>query len=101
MRPILAALLLLALPGTAVAQSTFAPVIDPAEETMVRTVDAEHDRHIALLERMVNQNSGTLNLPGVRIVGEMVRAELEPLGVTVRRVDMADTGRAGPLIATQ
>ena len=100
MRPILAALLLLALPGTAVAQSTFAPVVDPAEETMVRTVDAEHGRHIALLERMVNQNSGTLNLPGVRIVGDMVRAELEPLGFTVRWVDMAETGRAGHLIAT-
>ena len=100
MRPILAALLLLALPGTAVAQSTFAPVVDPAEETMVRTVDAEHDRHIALLERMVNQNSGTLNLPGVRIVGDMVRTELEPLGFTVRWVDMAETGRAGHLIAT-
>lgn len=100
MRPILAALLLLALPGAALAQPTFAPVVDPAEQAMMRTVAAEHDRHIALLERMVNQNSGTLNLPGVRIVGDMVRAELEPLGFTVRWVDMAETGRAGHLIAT-
>ena len=94
MRLILAALLLLALPGAAVAQST------PAEQTMVRTVAAEHDRHIALLETLVNQNSGTLNLPGVRLVGDRVRAELEPLGFTVRWVDMAETGRAGHLIAT-
>lgn len=101
MRPILAALLLMALPGAAFAQSTFAPVVDPAEQAMVQTVTAEHDRHIALLERMVNQNSGTLNLPGVRIVGDMVRAELEPLGFTVRWVDMAETGRAGHLIATR
>ncbi len=100
MRPILAALLLLVLPGAAFAQSTFAPVIDPAEQTMVRTVVAEHDRHIALLETLVNQNSGTLNLPGVRLVGDRVRAELEPLGFTVRWVDMAETGRAGHLIAT-
>ena len=94
MRLILAALLLLALPGAALAQST------PAEQTMVRTVPAEHDRHIALLETLVNQNSGTLNLPGVRLVGDRVRAELEPLGFTVRWVDMAETGRAGHLIAT-
>jgi glutamate carboxypeptidase len=94
MRLILAALLLLALPGAALAQST------PAEQTMVRTVAAEHDRHIALLETLVNQNSGTLNLPGVRLVGDRVRAELEPLGFTVRWVDMAETGRAGHLIAT-
>ncbi|MGV8928795.1 MAG: M20/M25/M40 family metallo-hydrolase, partial [Brevundimonas sp.] len=72
----------------------------PAEQTMVRTVVAEHDRHIGLLERLVNQNSGTLNLPGVRAVGDMVRAELEPLGFAVRWVDMAETGRAGHLIAT-
>jgi glutamate carboxypeptidase len=94
MRLILAALLLLALPGAALAQPT------PAEQTMVRTVAAEHERHIALLETLVNQNSGTLNLPGVRIVGDRVRAELEPLGFTVRWVDMAETGRAGHLIAT-
>lgn len=94
MRLILAALLLLALPGAALAQST------PAEQTMVRTISAEHDRHIGLLERLVNQNSGTLNLEGVRVVGQMVRAELEPLGFEVRWVDMAETGRAGHLIAT-
>ena len=94
MRLIPAALLLLALPGAAMAQST------PAEQTMVRTVAAEHERHIALLETLVNQNSGTLNLPGVRIVGDRVRAELEPLGFTVRWVDMTETGRAGHLIAT-
>ena len=94
MRLFLAVLLLLTLPGAAMAQST------PTEQTMVRTIADEHDRHIALLERMVNQNSGTLNLPGVRLVGDMVRAELEPLGFTVRWVDMAETGRAGHLIAT-
>lgn len=95
MRSILAALFLLAAPGTALAQSS------PAEQTMMRTVVAEHDRHIALLERMVNQNSGTLNLDGVRIVGDMVRAELEPLGFQVRWVDMGETGRAGHLVATR
>ena len=95
MRLIPTVLFLLALPGAAMAQAT------PAERTMMQTVTAEQDRHVALLERMVNQNSGTLNLPGVRAVGEMVRAELEPLGFEVRWVDMAETGRAGHLIATK
>ena len=94
MRPLLAALLLLSLPATANAQ------LSRPERTMLRTVEQEHDRHVALLERLVNQNSGTLNLAGVRTVGEMVRAELEPLGFAVRWVDMAETGRAGHLIAT-
>ena len=73
---------------------------DP-ERTMVSTVVAEHDRHVGLLERMVNVNSGTLNISGVRTVADMVRAELEPLGFGVRWVDMAETGRAGHLIATR
>lgn len=94
MRLFLAVLFSLALAGAAAAQSS------PAEQTMMRTVEAEHDRHIALLERLVNQNSGTLNLEGVRIVGDMVRAELEPLGFAARWVDMSETGRAGHLIAT-
>jgi glutamate carboxypeptidase len=94
MRLFLAVLFSLTLAGGAVAQPS------PAEQTMVRTVEAEHDRHIALLERLVNQNSGTLNLAGVRIVGDMVREELELLGFAVRWVDMAETGRAGHLIAT-
>lgn len=100
MRLILAALLLLLAPVAALAQSSDGNGASPAEQTMMRTVEAEHDRHIALLERMVNQNSGTLNLPGVRVVGDMVRAELEPLGFQVRWVDMAETGRSGHLIAT-
>ncbi|TAJ67649.1 MAG: M20 family peptidase [Brevundimonas sp.] len=94
MRLLMTALLLLALPGAALAQSR------PAEQTMMQTVAQEHDRHIALLERLVNRNSGTLNLEGVRAVGDMVREELEPLGFEVRWVDMSETGRAGHLVAT-
>jgi glutamate carboxypeptidase len=94
MRLILAAALSLALASPAAAQIT------GPERTMMRTVETEHDRHVDLLERLVNQNSGTLNADGVRVVGDMVRAELEPLGFEVRWVDMSETGRAGHLIAT-
>jgi glutamate carboxypeptidase len=72
----------------------------PEERRMAAAVDRETDRNIALLERLVNRNSGTLNLAGVRAVGEMMRAELEPLGFNVRWVDMAETGRAGHIVAT-
>jgi glutamate carboxypeptidase len=71
-----------------------------AEQRMAQTVEREADRSIALLERMVNQNSGTLNLPGVRAVGEMMRPEFEALGFDVRWIDMMETGRAGHLVAT-
>jgi glutamate carboxypeptidase len=71
-----------------------------SETKMSATIAAETDRHVALLERLVNQNSGSLNIPGVTKVGEMVRAELEPLGFAVEWIDMKETGRAGHLVAT-
>ncbi len=86
--------------GLALSQPAFAQLSKP-EAKMTATVDAEYDRSIALLERLVNQNSGSLNLEGVEKVGQMMRAEFEALGFTVRWVPMAATGRSGHLIATR
>lgn len=70
-----------------------------AEQRIAATVEAEQHRSIALLERLVNQNSGSLNLEGVEKVGAMMRAELEALGFAVTWKPMPETGRAGHLIA--
>jgi len=84
-------------------QLAFAPVVaaklSEAESAMAATVAAEQERSVALLEKLVNQNSGSLNLDGVEKVGAMMRSELEPLGFTVTWKPMRDTGRAGHLIA--
>ena len=74
--------------------------LSKAESGMAKTVAAEQDRSLTLLEKLVNQNSGSLNLEGVEKVGAMMRAELEPLGFKVEWKPMTDTGRAGHLIAT-
>src|SRR5215210_3192235 len=73
--------------------------LSPAEQVMIRTIDAEQERTIGMLERWVNQNSGTMNLAGVEAVGYMVRSELEPLGLKVEWVDMKAAGRAGHIVA--
>lgn len=70
------------------------------ETAMVAAVDKESDRTLALLERMVNQNSGTLNFPGVRALGEMLRPEFEGLGFKVEWIDLPETKRAGHFVAT-
>lgn len=75
--------------------------LTPAETKMAATVDAEYERTVGLLERLVNQNSGSMNLEGVEIVGRMMRAELEPLGFKVDWVPMTAAKRAGHLIATK
>ena len=82
-----------------VAAPAIAAPLSPAERGMIATVDAEQGRSLALLERLVNQNSGSMNLTGVEAVGRMIRAELEPLGFAVRWLPMRDTGRAGHLVA--
>jgi glutamate carboxypeptidase len=91
--PVLAATFAFGLATPASAQLT------PPEQAMIRTVDAEQERTVAMLEKWVNQNSGTMNRAGVKAVGDMVRAELEPLGFEVRWIDMAAANRAGPLVA--
>ena len=90
----LLALLLLAVPAVVGAE------LRPTERRMAEVVDQESERTNALLHRMVDQNSGSLNLDGVTAVGEMMRGELEPLGFEVRWVDMRETGRAGHIVAT-
>ncbi len=68
--------------------------LSKAETAMAKTVTAEQERSVALLERLVNQNSGSLNLEGVEKVGAMMRAELEPLGFAVTWKPTPETKRA-------
>jgi glutamate carboxypeptidase len=97
MKPLLLPLLALA---TAFCPAAAAAKLTAAEQKMNVTVDAEQGRTLALLERLVNQNSGSLNLPGVETIGRMMRSELEPLGFEVRWMPMSEVGRAGHIIAT-
>ena len=62
-------------------------------------VQAHSADALALLERAVNINSGTMNLAGVREVGRLFAAELETLGFKTRWVDGSAFKRAGHLVA--
>ncbi|NUO63495.1 MAG: M20/M25/M40 family metallo-hydrolase [Gemmatimonadaceae bacterium] len=83
------------LPAAVPAQSS----LTPTEQTIVRAVDVRNADALALLERVVNINSGTHNFAGVRAVGDVFRARLDALGFTTRWVDGAPFGRAGHLVA--
>ena len=73
--------------------------LSPAEQIMVRTVDAEQARTTAMLQRFVDQNSGTMNLSGVEAVRRMVEPEFQQLGFRTQWIDMKAAGRAGHLVA--
>jgi glutamate carboxypeptidase len=74
--------------------------LSPVEHRILRAAEAEVPATLSLVERTVNVNSGTLNVAGVRKVGEFYRPLLESLGFTVRWVELpASMKRAGHLVA--
>lgn len=81
------------------AQIHRASALSPAEQAVVRAVDAENARTLALLQRVVEINSGTMNFAGVRQVADVLRAEFDSLGFATRWVDGASFHRAGHLVA--
>jgi len=52
-----------------------------------------------MLQRWVDQNSGTMNIAGVQAVRAMVEPEFQQLGFKTEWIDMKDAGRAGHLVA--
>ena len=67
---------------------------------MVRWIDDNGPAQLADLERLVNVNSGTLNVAGVREVGAFFAEALQELGFDVHWVDLpAGMNRAGHLFA--
>src|SRR3989442_12081990 len=72
-----------------------AAALSPAEQTMVRTVDTEQARTTTMLQRWVDQNSGTMNLAGVEAVRRMVEPEFAQLGFKTQWIDMDAAGRSG------
>jgi glutamate carboxypeptidase len=70
-----------------------------AERSLVKRVQAQEQSSIALLEQVVNINSGTLNFAGVRKVADVLQPRFAALGFKVRWEDGSAFGRAGHLIA--
>ncbi len=96
---VLVFVLALPLVQSAEAERRPAGAVSPEERALVTFIDAHNGDALALLERVVNINSGTQNVDGVREVGRVFRAELDALGFTTRWVDGAPFKRAGHLVA--
>src|SRR6185312_11780363 len=75
------------------------PALSATERALVKSVDAHNADALALLIKVVNINSGTMNFAGVRQVGSVFRAQLDSLGFKTRWVDGAAFHRAGHLVA--
>ncbi|HEX9728835.1 MAG TPA: M20/M25/M40 family metallo-hydrolase [Gemmatimonadales bacterium] len=85
--------------GSLAAGSLSAQGLTPVEQRIVDAIDARTGAAVALLERVVNINSGSLNPDGVRRVGDIFRAEFDALGFATKWIPMAEVERAGHLFA--
>jgi glutamate carboxypeptidase len=90
----------LALFACAAGAQTASTAPDATEAAIVQAVDASTAGDIALLEKIVNINSGTMNLAGVVKVKDVLEPQIAALGFTTHWNDMSQVdGRAGDLVA--
>jgi glutamate carboxypeptidase len=74
--------------------------LSSVEEQIREYVEQHNPEAVALLERVANINSGTINPEGVREVGKVFESELDALGFETRWIPMPEeVGRAGHLFA--
>ncbi len=74
--------------------------VDKVEAAIVRHVQRDHGRSLALLKETVDINSGTMNFAGVRRVGAVFEREFKALGFTTQWIDGSRFNRAGHLVAS-
>jgi len=89
-----AVLCLILFPLVAAAQEPPAALSEP-EAAIVARVEENFDASLAMLEEIVNMNSGTMNHEGVREVGHAFVEPFEALGFDVDWIDQDDVNRAG------
>jgi glutamate carboxypeptidase len=69
------------------------------EQAMVSYIQANEQASNDLLKQLVEINSGTRNLEGVRAVGKIITAQLNELGFQPKWIPMDEVKRAGTLVA--
>jgi len=96
MRIVLLAMALLVL------QIVSAQPLTKEEKAILARIDAQMPETLKLLEEMVNINSGTLNVSGVRKVGDLLDKAFQQAGFQTTWVSLPDSlRRAGHLVATR
>jgi glutamate carboxypeptidase len=73
--------------------------LSPTERKITSVIAAQNVANTSFLEQLVNVNSGTMNISGVRQIADMLAPRFRALGFQVRWVPMDEVHRAGHLIA--
>ena len=83
-----------------ISTAIFSQKLSPIEAKIIAQVNAQLPQTEAFLKKVVNINSGTLNVEGVREVGAIFRKEFDDLGFKTEWISLPDSlNRAGHLVA--
>ena len=76
--------------------------LNKEEQKLIDLIDKNYKETLALLEEVVNINSGSLNKEGVREVGRVFEREFQKIGFQTEWVEVpAEVNRAGHFVATR
>src|SRR5262249_25273435 len=79
---------------------SYAQKLSPDEQKIDSYIDAHKNEAIATFEKIVNIESPTENLAGVKQVGMVLKTQIEPIGLTPKWIDMPpEVKRAGHLVS--
>lgn len=74
--------------------------ITDTEARLIASIEKNYKETLLLLEEVVNINSGTLNLKGVKAVGKVFDREFKKIGFTTEWINLPDSlKRAGHFVA--
>ena len=80
----------------------FAQQLTKPEEKLIQEIDKNYQQTLTLLEEVVNINSGSLNIEGVRKVGSFFEREFKKIGFETEWMELpVEVNRAGHFIATR
>ena len=81
-------------------QSAVAGGISATETQLVQQIKQDLPKALTELEQVVNINSGTMNFPGVKKVGQIFKQQFDGLGFQTQWIDGQAFNRAGHLLAS-
>jgi glutamate carboxypeptidase len=80
----------------------YAQQLSPEEKKLIAEVEKNYASTLALLEEVVNINSGSLNKEGVKTVGDVFAREFQKIGFETEWVELpSEVNRAGHFVATR
>lgn len=69
------------------------------EKKILKSVESNNNEAIDFLKKVVNINSGTMNHPGVKEVGDVFASAFNDIGFATTWYDMSEVNRSGHLFA--